>query len=85
MGDIEKAVRKNRDGAIIDLFVTTGANDNIFPAGYNQWRKRLEIKVTSPPIDNKANSDVIKTCAAFFNIPIKCRINRLHLKSVDAI
>ena len=71
MSSLVEAVRKHKEGAIIDLFVTTSANVNKFPAGYNQWRKRIEIKVTSPPKGNKANFNVIKTCAAFFSIPVK--------------
>lgn len=71
MGDLGNAVRKHQEGAILDLFVTTNAKANSFPAGYDKWRKRIEIKVTSPPKGNQANFDVIKTCAAFFDIPVK--------------
>ena len=71
MGDLGDSVRKHQDGAILNLFVTTDANNNIFPAGYNKWRKRVEIKVSSHPKDNKANRDVIKTSAEFFNIPVE--------------
>ena len=70
MGDIAKAVRVHQDGAILNLFVTTRVGDS-FPAGYNAWRKRVEINVSSPPKDNKANKDVIKTVAAFFNKSIR--------------
>ena len=71
MGDLGKTVRKHQKGAILDLFVTTNAKTNSFPAGYDKWRKRIEIKVTSAPKGNQANFDVIKTCAAFFGIPVK--------------
>ena len=71
MGDIEKAVKVHHDGAILNLFVTTGANKAFFPAGYNKWRRRVEIKVSSPAKDNQANKDVIKTSAMFFNKPIE--------------
>ena len=61
------AVREHQDGAILDLFVTSGYNICSFPAGFNRWRKRIEIKVSSPAKDNKANRDVIRTSAEFFN------------------
>lgn len=67
MTDLGDAVRKHQDGAILNIFVTTGADTNVFPAGYDRWRKRVEIRVSSPPKDNMANMDVIKTSADFFN------------------
>ena len=69
MDDISKTVKKHHDGAIINLFVTPGAQSTIFPAGYNKWRQCIEIKVNSPARDNKANKDVIKSIAKFTTRP----------------
>lgn len=71
MGDIEKAVRKNQGGAILDIFVNAGSDFNIFPTGYNKWRKRVEVKVKSPAKESMANIEVIKTVAKFFDTPVK--------------
>jgi uncharacterized protein (TIGR00251 family) len=70
MGILEESIRKHQDGTILNLFVTPDAHDTVFPAGVNQWRKSLEIKVCSPAVDNKANKDVIKTVANFFEKPV---------------
>ena len=70
MINLGEAVKKHQDGAILNIFVNTGSHTNIFPAGFNKWRNRIEIMVTSPPKDNKANIDVIKTTAKFFDIPV---------------
>jgi hypothetical protein len=43
----------------------------VFPAGYNEWRHSLEIKVTGEGKENKANTDVLATLAAFFDCPSK--------------
>ena len=67
MNEFREAIRNHKDGAIISLFVTSGADRAIFPAGYNVWRKRLDIKVRSEAKENKANKDVIKTVAEYFN------------------
>lgn len=64
---LEEIVKKHQDGAIFNLFVTPEARNIVFPAGINEWRKCLEIKVCSPAEDNKANKDVIKTVADFFD------------------
>ena len=71
MTDLGEAVREHQDGAILDLFVTSGANNCLFPAGFNRWRKRIEITVSSHARDNMANKDVIRTSAEFFNISIE--------------
>ena len=71
MGSLGEAAKKHQDGAILNIFVNTGVKKNVFPAGYNRWRKRIEIKVKSPPKDNQANFDVISTIAAFFDVSVK--------------
>ena len=71
MKKISKMVKKHHDGATINLFVTPGARSIIFPAGYNKWRRCVEIKVSSPAKDNKANIEVIKTVANFVNKPVE--------------
>jgi len=67
MKELTGAIKNHRDGAILHLFVKTGAKHLVFPAGYNTWRKCLEMKVCSEAKENKANKDVIKTIAKYFN------------------
>lgn len=71
MSYLEEIVRKHQDGAILNLYVIPKAQANHFPAGYDKWRKRIIFKVTSNPKDNKANLDVIKISARFFDKPVK--------------
>jgi uncharacterized protein len=63
----DSSIKKYRDGVLLDLFVKPKASKVVFPAGYNTWRKRIEIEVCSEPKDNKANIEVIKTVADFFS------------------
>lgn len=70
MGKIEKIVKKHQNGAILNLFVTPSSQSTIFPAGFNSWRKCIEIHVPSAAKDNKANKDVIVTVAEFFDKPV---------------
>ena len=67
---MDKLVKKHQDGAKFNLFVTSGADTINFPAGFNKWRNCIEIKVSAPAKDNKANKDVIKTVANFFDKPV---------------
>jgi len=71
MGKIEKIVKKHPDGTTLNLFVTPKSRRIVFPAGINSWRKSIEISVVGPAEDNKANKEVIKTIADFFEKPVK--------------
>ena len=66
MGEIDKIVKKHQDGAVLNLFVTAGSRKVVFPVGINNWRKCIEISVSAPAKNNKANKEVIKTVADFF-------------------
>jgi len=70
MNKYEKTVKDHQHGATINLFVVPEAKTVIFPAGYNNWRRCIEMKVTSPAKENKANKEVIKTVAEFFDKPV---------------
>jgi len=71
MGDLGEIIKKYQDGATIPLFVTPNCRNCIFPAGFDEWKNRVEIKVKAKAQDNKANKDVLKTVAGFFNTKIK--------------
>ncbi len=70
MPKIDKFIENHKDGTILNIAVKPDCNSVVFPAGFNSWRKRLEIEVKSPAKDNKANKDIIKTLAAFFETPV---------------
>ncbi len=69
MAEVGDAVTQRDDGVHINLFVMSGAKSTEFPAGFNSWRKRIEIKVGAPAKDNKANAEVLTTVASFFGVP----------------
>jgi uncharacterized protein (TIGR00251 family) len=65
----EDAIRPASDGAIIDLEASPGAKETKVPAGYNQWRKRLLVKLKAPPERGKANEELIDALARLLNVP----------------
>ena len=67
MCKFREVVKKHRDGATLDIFVTPNASYVLFPSGYNKWRKRIEIRICSSVKDNKAKKEIIKTIANHFN------------------
>ena len=38
-------------------------------SGINEWRKRLQVKVTSPALKGAANEDLINLMSDFFGLP----------------
>lgn len=62
------AVKCSKDGILIRVHVVPGSAHPIFPAGYNQWRKCIEIKVGAFAKENQANMEVMKVIASFFHI-----------------
>jgi len=71
MTSFKDAIKSSKQGVILSVHVVPGSSQSLFPAGYNQWRKCIEIKVRSEAKDNKANNEVIKTVAEFFKVPVK--------------
>ena len=85
MTSFKDAIKSSNQGIILCLHVVPGSSQVIFPAGYNQWRKCIEIKVCSEAKDNKANNEVIETVAGFFRVSVKDVILMSGQKSREKI
>jgi uncharacterized protein (TIGR00251 family) len=57
------AISETKNGAIITIEVSTGARQDIFPAGYNAWRKTVGCHVTARADEGRANRAVISIMA----------------------
>jgi len=68
MTSFTDAITGSKEGVLLCLHVTAGSSQPVFPYKYNQWRKSIEIKVTSVARDNKANVEVRETLARFFQL-----------------
>ncbi|MDV0444831.1 hypothetical protein MmiAt1_03740 [Methanimicrococcus sp. At1] len=64
----EEALREKDGAVLIDLEVTPGSKVIQVPSGYNEWRKRIEVKITQAPQKGKANEQIIEEIAALFNV-----------------
>jgi uncharacterized protein (TIGR00251 family) len=69
MPDIADALLEDRHGTIIALEVTTGAKNDSFPAGYNEWRKTIGCRVTAPAVEGKANRAIITLVSEKLAVP----------------
>jgi uncharacterized protein (TIGR00251 family) len=71
MTSFKDSVKSSTQGVLLSLHVVPGSSQVVFPAGYNHWRKCIEIKVQSEAKENKANREVVETVARFFQLSVK--------------
>jgi uncharacterized protein (TIGR00251 family) len=64
----EEAIKALDSGVIIDIEVTPGSRLLSVPSGYNEWRKRIEVKLTKNAQKGKANEQLIESLAELFGI-----------------
>ena len=71
MSLIDDAFSVTRDGVILSIEVSAGSKQNLFPAGYNPWRKTILCRVVAPPLEGKANTAVLELIAEVLDLPVK--------------
>ncbi|NJE84440.1 YggU family protein [Thermococcus sp. CX2] len=54
-----KFIRETKDGVVILLYVQPKAKKNEIE-GVDEWRGRLKVKIKAPPVEGKANKEVVK-------------------------
>ncbi|ADL58614.1 MULTISPECIES: DUF167 domain-containing protein [Methanothermobacter] len=59
-------LREAGDDLLVDIEVSP-ASGGFEVRSYNEWRKRIEIKVRAPPEKGKANREIIEEFSAAFN------------------
>ena len=67
---LSNALHTLPDGVCIDVDVNAGAK--FFQIqGYNQWRKRIEVRVSSVPQKGLANKELMVEFSTLFNVPVQ--------------
>ena len=69
MPDIADALVEERNGTIISIDVTAGSKAELFPAGYNEWRKAIGCRVMAHALEGKANKAIITLIAETLDLP----------------
>ena len=64
----EEAIKDLDSGIIVDIEVTPGSRSLSVPSGYNEWRKRIEVKLTKNAQKGKANEQLMECLAALFGV-----------------
>jgi len=69
MAGIADALTGDENGTTISVEVTAGGKKELFPAGYNAWRKTIGCRVAAPAIEGRANRAVIALVASTLGCP----------------
>ncbi len=64
----EEAIKNLNSAVLIDIEVTPGSKSVSVPSGYNEWRKRIEVKLTKNAQKGKANEQLVECLAKLFGI-----------------
>lgn len=64
----ENAIKMLDSGVGVDIEVTPGSKVLSVPSGYNEWRKRIEVKLTKNAQKGKANEQLIESLAELFGV-----------------
>ena len=64
---MKDALRQVQDGVILDLEITPNAKDTEVH-GYNQWRKRIEVRLSEMAQKGKANEQLVSFLSDLLNI-----------------
>ena len=67
---IEDGVKESNDGVMIFLEVNPGTRSMCVPSGYNDWRKRIEVKLTQNARKGKANEQLVENLSSLFGVSI---------------
>ena len=54
-----KFLKDTKDGALLLIYVQPKAKKNGIE-GVDEWRGRLKVKIKAPPVEGKANKEVVK-------------------------
>ena len=63
-------MKESKDGVMIYLEVNPGTRSMCVPSGYNDWRKRIEVKLTQNAQKGKANEQLIENFSSLFGVRI---------------
>jgi uncharacterized protein (TIGR00251 family) len=62
--------RVTGDGLEVDVLVSPRSN-RTGPEGFDEWRKRLILRIRAPPLDGRANKEVEETMKALAGVPVR--------------
>jgi uncharacterized protein (TIGR00251 family) len=70
MQDYSTAIRPKGESTLIDIIVTPGAKNSGIK-GFDAWRKRVMVEVKEPPVQNRANREIVSFFSKLLSADVK--------------
>ncbi|WP_461863188.1 DUF167 family protein [Thermococcus sp.] len=64
-----KFIKEAKDGVLLLIHVQPKAKKNAIE-GVDEWRGRLKVKVKAPPVEGKANKEVVKFFSKLLGVKV---------------
>ena len=65
-----KFLKETKEGTILLVYVQPKAKRNEIE-GVDEWRGRLKVKIKAPPVEGKANKELIKFLSKLLNADVE--------------
>ena len=66
---MEKFIKETKEGTLLFIHVQPKAKKNAIE-GVDEWRGRLKVKVKAPPVEGKANKEVVKFFSKLLGVKV---------------
>jgi uncharacterized protein (TIGR00251 family) len=63
-------VKETKDGTVLLVYVQPKAKRNEIE-GVDEWRGRLKVKIKAPPVEGKANKELVKFLSKVLGTEVK--------------
>ena len=64
-----KFLKETKEGTLLLIYVQPKAKKNAIE-GIDEWRGRLKVKIKAPPVEGKANKEVVKFFSKLLNAEV---------------
>ncbi len=64
-----KFIKETKDGTLLFIHVQPKAKKNSIE-GVDEWRGRLKVRIAAPPVEGKANKEVVKFFSKLFGAEV---------------
>jgi uncharacterized protein (TIGR00251 family) len=69
MTSLDEAITESGTGVVLSIEVSPSRGREGFISGYDPWRRSIRCAVRSPPVQGRANREVIESLARILGVP----------------
>ncbi|WP_297420910.1 DUF167 domain-containing protein [Thermococcus sp.] len=67
---MEEVLKETKEGTLLLVYVQPNAKKDTVE-GVDEWRGRLKVKIKAPPVEGKANKEVVKFFSKLLGVEVE--------------